>query len=169
MLHLATELFLCMKSFSVSNAIPTCLDKTPLIVNIRKAEVRCLWRKSHVRHLDRTRAHTGCCSPGFLFDFLTSLQVSAQTCCWEVALCWVLSWAQVSAFLIFLTHIKFTSRNYPLKGENTVQRPTSPTCLNLHNSFLLSFLLFSYLHRIKWLIIRVTITQRESFSYLGKH
>lgn len=39
MLHLATKLFFVCEIILASNAIPTCLDKTLLIVNIRKAEV----------------------------------------------------------------------------------------------------------------------------------
>lgn len=71
--------FMCV-IFLVSNAIPTCLDKTLLIVNIRKAEVKCLWRISHVRNLDWTQAHGGGCSPpDLLFAFFPLLQISAHS------------------------------------------------------------------------------------------
>lgn len=167
MLHLAIELFLCMKSFSVSNAIPTCLDKTPLIVNIRKAEVRCLWRKSHVRNLDRTRAHTGCCSPDFLFDFLTFLQVSAQTCCWEVPLCWAGRKAHIPDFPpTYKVHIEKLSSK---RREHSVEA-YQPRLPKLTKFFPFEFSVFLIPTQNKMVNNKgVTITQRESFSYLGKH
>ena len=81
-----------------------------------------------------------------LCGFFTFLQALHTACCAVQPLCW----ESGSTHLTVLTHGRFTWRNEPLKEENM----SGPTCLYVYKSNILGFLFFSYLPKIKWLIIR---------------
>ena len=88
-----------------------------------------------------------------LCGFFTFLQALHTACCAVQPLCW----ESGSTHLTVLTHGRFTWRNEPLKEENM----SGPTCLYVYKSNILGFLFFSYLPKIKWLIIREIVKENK--------
>lgn len=116
--------------------------------------------------MDWTQAHTICCSPPLTSclgtlpssSFCTHLLWSAATLPasqWDARLCTL--------------NLPHTCENSHWEWFSKRRVPWHPSYLNVHNSFILGFLFFSYLLRVKWLIIRESQYQIESFSYLEKH
>lgn len=136
MLYLATELFFVCELFLVSNAVQTCLDKTLLIVNNRKAEVKCPWRISDVRGMGWSKAWTDRCCPLWSPVWFLCLPSGSAHSLLHSAVTLLES---SSAHLIVLTHGRFT-------GEMSLYKRTCQVPLAyMYTSLTFWFFCFSHI------------------------